>query len=102
MLDRSRSFIIEGAAGTGETHLIPAMVNYCLAIGKSVKVIADGNTLDGIEARCYDFIVADKGHKFLIGRAREANYIIFGSARDPRDNYPDHADEARSTTSFSS
>lgn len=102
MLDRSRSFIIEGAAGTGKTHMIPAMVNYCLAIGKSVKVMAGGDKLDVIEARCRDFMVEPKGHKFPMGWERKANYMIFGSTQDPRDDDQSHRDEAGPVTNFSS
>lgn len=102
MLDRNRSFIIDGAAGTGKTHMIPAMVNYCLAIGKSVKVMVGGGTLDVIEARCHDFMVERKGHKFPMGWVREANYMIFGSTHDPRDDDQNRGYEASSVARFSS
>lgn len=101
MLDRGGSFIIDGAAGTGKTHMIPAMVNYCLAIGKSVKVMAGGDTLDVIETRCRAFMVDGQGHKFPMGWSREANYMIFGSTRDPRD-YGDPRYDDNNETTFSS
>ncbi|MCL8000446.1 hypothetical protein M8994_19755 [Brucella sp. 21LCYQ03] len=77
-LDAGCSFIIEGAAGTGKTQMIPAMINYCLAAGKSVKVIAGTDTLDVIEKRCHAFMTEGIEHKFPIGWAREKRFLIFG------------------------
>ena len=76
-IDAGRSFIIEGPTGSGKTELIPQMVNYCLANGKRVKVMAGTDTLDVIEKRCHAFMNEQISHKLPMGWAREDHYLIF-------------------------
>lgn len=80
-LDAGRSFIIEAGAGTGKTHMIPQLVNYCLATGKRVKVMSGTDTLDVIEKYCQAFMEPIFGRRFAMGWAREKHYLIFGPVK---------------------
>ncbi|MEN5300423.1 hypothetical protein ABE530_19130 [Brucella sp. TWI559] len=82
-IDAGRSFIIEGGTGSGKTEMIPMIVNYCLASGKRVKVMAGTDTLDVIEKRCNAFMTEEVRHKIPMGWAREEHYLIFGPKPEP-------------------
>lgn len=90
-IDAGRSFIIEGPTGSGKTEMIPLIVNYCLAGGKRVKVMAGTDTLDVIEKRCNAFMTEEVRHKFPMGWAREEHYLIFGP-KPEHEQQPHEAD----------
>lgn len=77
-LDGENSFMLTGAAGTGKTHMIPGLISWCLANGRSVKVIAGGGALDVIETRCQRFMQKTFRIEVPLFWVRERDYLIFG------------------------